>query len=372
MKLFSYLVLSLFIFSSLAVQKVSAEELEVMVYNVENLFDARHDIEGGVEKEDWTFLPKKTPGKDAHCKTIKYWRYRESCFDTDWNDDLLKLKLSQIREVLTKERDGLPDILAISEIENKNVVGMLAKVLGYKAYEVSQSPDKRGIDLAVLFNPSKKLKLVKTRQIEIKGDYFKKKPTRVILETEFKLGKKTLHLFVNHWPSQGNPSVARMAAADALTKRVKSLPKSAYVMAVGDFNTIPSDTPHPFHNGILKDDMLVDIHNTFSKDRSIDRKLKSAMPPGTYFYSKTMSWNLLDRIFVSKNLLDGKEFDAILPSYQIYAPKFITRTHEYGSKSGYLAGSKVKRVPKRYDHTASSPGKAGYSDHFPVVLKFKL
>ena len=184
------LFISLLTFSSFA---KASDELEVMVYNVENLFDARHDIEEGVEKNDWTFLPKKTPGKDAACKKIGYWRYRESCFATDWNDDQVKLKLSQIREVILKERGELPDILALSEIENKNVIGQLAKVLGYKEFKVSQSPDKRGIDLAILFNPSKKLKFVKKSQYVVKGDYFKKKPTRVILEVEFLVNKKPLH-----------------------------------------------------------------------------------------------------------------------------------------------------------------------------------
>jgi hypothetical protein len=348
------------------------DKLEVMVYNVENLFDARHDIEGGVEKNDWTFLPKKTPGKDAACKKISYWKYKNECFNTDWSQELVDLKISQIKEVLTKERKSLPNILALVEIENSNVVGMLAKALGYKQFKVSQSPDKRGIDLAVLYNSSKKLTFVKKSELVIEGDYFKKKPTRVILEIEFLVNKKPLHFFVNHWPSQGNPSATRIAAAKKLKQRIEKINKSHYIMAVGDFNTIPSDMPHPFHNVILKEELLKDVHNLFSKDRSIDKKLKKNMPPGTYFYSKTMSWNILDRIFVSKNLMDGEGFDAILSSYEIYAPDFITKSYEYKKGSGYLSGSKVNRVPNRYDHSETSAGKAGYSDHFPVVLRFNL
>ena len=143
-------------------------------------------------------------------------------------------------------------------------------------------------------------------------------------------------------------------------------------MAVGDFNTIPSDLPHPFHNVILENELLTDVHTVFHKDRSIDGKIKQAMPPGTYFYSKTMSWNILDRIFLSKNLMDGKSFDAILSSYEIYAPKFITKNYEYKKKSNYLSGSKVMRVPMRYNHSELSSDKVGFSDHFPVLLRFRL
>ncbi len=346
-----------------------------MVYNVENLFDARHDVEGGVEKNDWTFLPKNTQGKNLACRKISYWKYRKECFETDWSQDLVDLKISQIREVLTKERDALPDILALVEIENKNVVKMLADALGYKGIQVSQSPDHRGIDLAVLYNFKKgkeKIKFIQKREIQIKGDYFKKRPTRVILEVEFLINKKRLHFFVNHWPSQGNPSSARMIAAETLKKRIEKIDPEHFIMAVGDFNTIPKDLPHPFHTVLLWKDFLKDAHISFLNDKSINRRKKSKMPPGTYFYSRTMSWNVLDRIFISPNLMDGKGFDAILSSYEIYAPKFITKTYQYGSSKGYLSGSKVVKTPMRYNHSETSPRKVGYSDHFPVIMSFKF
>ena len=351
---------------------IEYSEIEIMVYNVENLFDARHDVEAGVDKNDWTFLPMKTPGKKEACKKSSYWRYKKECFNTDWNQKLVDLKISQIKKVILSERKKLPTILALVEIENRNVIAMLAKALGYKEFKVSQSPDKRGIDLALLYNATESLKFVNKNEIEIKGDYFKKKPTRVILEVEFLINKKPVHIFVNHWPSQGNPSIARITAAQALRKRIKSIDEKHFIMAVGDFNTIPSDLPHPFHNVLLEEELLTDVHTVFSKDRSIDGKIKESMPPGTYFYSKTMSWNILDRIFLSKNLMDGKNFDAILNSYQIYAPHFITSIYEYKKKSSYLSGSKVMRVPMRYNHSELRSEKVGYSDHFPVLLRFKL
>lgn len=368
---FSHFIALCFVLSCSSATTAKTGELEIMVYNVENLFDAVHTLENGVEKEDWTFLPKDTPGKSAACKKISYWRYRQECFETDWNEKLVHLKLDQIAEVLTRGRD-LPDILTLVEVEGPNVIGLLAKRLGYKSYHVSQSPDTRGIDLAILFSPSKNIQFVSKREHVVKND----RPTRNIFEVEMKLGGKPVHLFINHWPSQGAPSEARVNAAEVLSKRIREIKKKSparSIISLGDFNTIPSDYPHPFHTVIMKDGFLRDLHTLYKKDKKIDYKIKNRMPPGTYFYSREMAWNVLDRIFVDDTLLDGKGMDVVLESYEIYAPKFITTTYEYDGKSGgYFQGSKVKRVPRRYDHKAMSPGKAGYSDHFPVSVKIKF
>lgn len=355
-----------------SINNATSGEIEVMVYNVENLFDTVHTIEDGVEKDDWTFLAKGTPGKKEACNKIGYHRYRKACFDTDWNETLLNMKLDQIKEVLTRGRK-LPDILGLVEIEGPVVVGQLAKKLGYKEFHASQSPDKRGIDLAILFNPSKDLKLVSKREHEVKDV---KKATRDIFEVELKVGGNNLHLFVNHWPSQGNPPSDRVAAAKVLDNRVREIKKKNpdhAIMSLGDFNTIPIDNPHPFHSVIMRDGLLKDVHTMYKRDRTIDWKLKNAQPPGTYFYYREMAWNVLDRIFVDESLIDGKGMDIILSSYQIYAPTFITTTYEYtGKKAGYFKGSTIRRIPKRYNHSSKTKRDAGYSDHFPVLIKLKF
>jgi hypothetical protein len=354
-----------------SIKSATSGEVELMVYNVENLFDTVHTIEDGVDKDDWTFLAKDAPGKSDACKKIGYKRYRDACFKTDWNEKSLNMKLDQIKEVLTKGRK-LPDILALVEIEGPVVVGQLAKELGYKEFHASQSPDTRGIDLAILFNPSKEIVFVKKREHEVKEV---KKATRNIFEVEMKIGGNPVHIFVNHWPSQGNPSEDRVAAAKVLDQRVREIKKQNpdhAVISLGDFNTIPTDFPHPFHSVIMRDGLLRDVHQMYKKDRSIDWKLKDAMPPGTYFYYKEMAWNILDRIFVDESLIDGKGMDIVLSSYQIYAPQFITTTYEYkGKKAGYFKGSTVRRIPKSYDHLSKSKKDAGYSDHFPVLIKLK-
>ena len=128
-------------------QGLAANGLEFMVWNVENLFDYNHD-EG---KNDWAFVPIGTPGKAAACEKVKSFKWRRECFETDWNADKLSIKMDQIKEVIWRDRFRMPNFFALVEVENKNVVSKLAKHLGYENFVMSEGPDYRGIDMAVLY-----------------------------------------------------------------------------------------------------------------------------------------------------------------------------------------------------------------------------
>ncbi len=347
----------------------NSQDIEIMAWNVENLFDTLHD-EG---KNDWTFLPSNTPGKNEECALIRNRTYREECFETDWNDEKLDLKLEQIKEVLTRDRSSLPDVLALSEIENENVISILANKVGYSKFTVSNSPDERGVDLALLWN-DQKLKMVSRREHVIKSKALEGRPTRNILEVEFLVnGKEPLTVFVNHWPSQGNKNESRIDAAKTLMKRVKKIQrrnKRMAVVATGDFNVINTNRPDPFYSVVEKKG-LIDVHGLFMESKDIDFSVKATYPLGTYFYGRNMEWNLLDRFFISKNLNDGSGLDLELKTYRIYAPKFMTKSYEYTYETDNHFGSIVNGTPKRSHHMAASADSAGYSDHFPVIIKLK-
>lgn len=362
-----------------------ASTIEIMSYNVENLFDTQKDA----GKNDWSYLPKSTKGKVEACKKVTSKYRREECYNADWTQAKLDIKLSQIKDVVLKERKVLPAILVVSEIENNNVVGMLAKQLGYKHHYTSESPDYRGVDLGVMFNETKDLKYVSKREHELKGDYFKKRPSRNIFEVQFKLGKNDLYVFANHWPSLGNPDEARVTAATILKKRIdeilKKNPKAA-VVAVGDFNTIPElkkeGNKHPFRDILLKDGTIIDVEKTFRSDKSVKKEKVDALPPGTYYYARNSQWNHLDRVFVPKKMLSDKSpVKVILDSYAIYAPDFIREPQpasafdddmEEMRGRGFKADTTKKQTaPNRYDHLATNKEKAGFSDHFPILFKLQ-
>lgn len=348
---------------------------ELMGYNVQNLFDSVHD-QG---KNDGTFLPKKAKKKKKLCASVGKKHYRRACFKTDWNEAKVKIKLAQIKKVIFQERKRRPDFLALSEVENVLILSRLARELGHRDFKMSEGPDKRGIDLALLYNSSPDIVFKAMREHQVKGPYFKLRPTRNILEVEFRIGKKKQRpftIFINHWPSLSHPSQARLAAAKVLKERVDQIslhnPKHL-VVAIGDFNTIPEDFPHPLRTVLMAGPGgLVDIHETFMNHPKIHWRRKKALPPGSYFFIRGFRWNLLDRILISPNLLDGKEAEIDLASYQIYAPDFLTDVYEYNRKSHFLFGSRVVGIPKKYNNHARTPRKAGYSDHFPIIVKINF
>ena len=177
--------------------------------------------------------------------------------------------------------EGEPDF-RLQEVENENVIKLLAKELGYSDMIVSQSPDKRGIDLAILFSESSSLKKVGVFEHELKGGYFKRRPSRNILEGHFLInGKYDLSIYVNHSPSQGNPTQARILAAKKLKslveKRQKNKPKGA-ILAVGDFNILPYENPHPVKNIFLSLNSMKDVHELFMNNSSISQKEKNKVP----------------------------------------------------------------------------------------------
>jgi hypothetical protein len=371
----------------------SARTLKVMSYNAHNLFDNRHD-EG---KNDWEYLPKNYPGKNAACMAMEDDRYQKRCLQGDWTQDKLDLKITQLLKVI--ENQGKPDFLALSEVENKMVVMALAKKLGFNKVITTNSPDHRGIDVALAFNTDSDVEFVIAKEFIVNATKsLKEKPTRNILEVVLKIAGEPVSMFVNHWPSQGNPTVNRIAAAKVLKKAINKRArksKNHKFVAVGDFNTLEKDYPHPFKSIVLtnyvdsreepsknplaniysklsKKPNIVDLHAEFMDNKEIDRDAKKVFPKGTYFYVTDQTWNMLDRIFISKNILSKGKVQVDMASYKIETPTFAVREFEYNDPNSYMFGTIIKGIPFRSNHNAMTASDAGYSDHFPVSFNIKI
>jgi predicted extracellular nuclease len=348
--------------------QAEARTLQVMSYNVENLFDAKHDVVDGKDKKDWTFLPKDAPGKREACRAEKNRHHKKECFDSDWTEAKVELKLSQIKEVVTKERP-LPDFLGLVEVENSNVISQLAKKLGYENFEMTESPDERGVDVALLYRNAKDIKKISRMEHVVPVDY----ATRNILEVEFLIDEKyPLTIFVNHWPSLANPDSWRVKAAEILANRTKEILKKnplMSVIALGDFNTIDENDPHPFKTVLFKDNLFSDVEQSFNSAKNVDEKLKKAKPPGTYYFAPKDQWNSLDHFFVNSELTDGKDLDIVLPSFEIYSPSFIVHDLKKKFKDGEEKNVKIVLAPKRFDPDGTTKETIGYSDHFPILVK---
>jgi hypothetical protein len=318
-----------------------AKSIRIMSYNVENLFDTVHD-QG---KNDYEFLPKISKVKNKGCQTLSRWR-KKSCLRVDWTEQKLAAKIEQIKKVV--EHANYPEILALIEVENENVVGKLAKILAYDGVIVSNGLDGRGVDVALLY---------KTKKLPFVFKKFKQhntKKTRSILEVIFTKKEKSYHFFVNHWPSQGSPATTRYKVANKLAGIIGLMGENDGSIVMGDFNTIDSDRPHPIEDALLKKTNLTDLSIFLDRKKS---------PPGTYFYPKKMSWNFFDRIFVSKNLVKKAK------SFSIISPPFLTGVFEYKRKGEPLFGSRIVGIPKRYNFKSTKSRKLGFSDHFAVMTE---
>jgi endonuclease/exonuclease/phosphatase family metal-dependent hydrolase len=353
-------ILFLSIFISL---KVFSGTLEVMSYNVENLFDAKHDVVNGKDKEDWAFLPKDNPLKKEACTKETSKHRRKECQESNWTEEKLEVKLSQITDVVKAANSNLPDFLGLVEVENAEVVSRLAKKLGYENFEITESPDQRGIDVALLFKNNKAVKKISRVEHVVPVDF----PTRNILEVEFLINDKfPLTIFVNHWPSLHNPDSWRVKAAEVLVARTKEIllknPEQS-ILVMGDFNTIDENDPHPFKTVLFKDNLYSDVASL------VDESVKKKMPLGTYYFAPKDQWNFLDHFFMNAKLQDGKDLEVNLKTFEIFSPSFMQKEIKKKVKNGEDKSIKIVMAPKNFEPDASTKAMMGYSDHYPILLK---
>jgi predicted extracellular nuclease len=199
---------------------------QVVFWNVENYFDTRDEA----DRDDEDF----TPGGTYH-----------------WNRKRYTAKRNLIAKGLIATADSLgrmPAVIALAEVENLRVVKDLAEntPLARTGYRIvhRDSPDARGIDVALLYDPSR----VEVVSVEFLGvETFR---TREILYCRLRStidsSAAPLHLFVNHWPSKRGGAASsdsrRIAVSDFLCARLAALQKEdteARILLIGDFNDTP-------------------------------------------------------------------------------------------------------------------------------------
>lgn len=307
-----------------AVSSVSAQSLTFVELNCENLFDY-HDDEG---KDDAEYLPEAT----RHWTKKRYWR-----------------KLNNIaQELLSTSDEGIPDLIALCEVENDSVLHDLTKrsLLRNAGYEylMTSSPDLRGIDVALLYSS---FSFAPIRSYSIRVNPIEDmRPTRDILYAcGATITADTLHIFVVHMPSRyGGERYSRpfrKAVADRLCQSLDSiqgLNPDAQILIAGDFND-GSDSP------VLQQICQHGIRN-LTKEAKGQNGVR-----GTYRYKG--EWESIDHILASPNIYNKVE------SARIHAPKFLLEDEKlYG---GY-------RPRRTYNGMRYQPG---YSDHLPLVVRLK-
>lgn len=304
---------------------VRAQSFTFVEYNVENLFDYLDDE----DKDDAAFLPDAT----RRWTKKRYWKKQNSL----------------AKALLSCNEDGIPDLIALCEVENDVTLTDLTKrsLLRNAGYEylMTSSPDQRGVDVALLYSPFSfaPIHSYPLRIETIEG----MRPTRDILYVSGRLQTgDTLHVFVVHAPSRNGGEKTtrpfRLQAANRLLQSVDSvraISPDANILIAGDFNDY-ADSP-----------ALVKIcENHLTNVTSGASGQNGAM--GTYRYKG--EWGSLDHVLVSEGMKSR------LGSAIVHAPLFLLEEDEtYG---GYLPRRTYQGM--KYQK--------GFSDHLPLVVRFNL
>lgn len=310
-------------------QKIPDMNLDIMFWNMENFFDHKDGGGGEADTEFSSFGSRRWTRRRFETKCQAF---AKTLF---WISD---------------RRGGLPDIIGLAEIENRNVLYRLLKDTALKKTDYSfihyDGRDTRGIDVAFLYRRSVMSPVSVTRKVPVleNGDTL---DTRDILHVQMELkkpleGLETVDFIVNHHPSKyGGEKVSgqkRMAAMRALKNLTDSLnhagPAPRTVIAMGDFNDTPDSEPFGLMEGTLVN-KGVPLH---------EKGL------GTIRYEG--KWDLIDMFLVSPEIAPDTGMEIL--------------------KVPFLMVRDTKHPGEKPLRTYSGPKHlGGVSDHCPIILKFR-
>ncbi|WP_197705816.1 endonuclease/exonuclease/phosphatase family protein [Filimonas lacunae] len=315
--------------------------VNVAFYNLENLFDTVH----AKGKNDFDFLPT---GVKKYTPAVYF--------------DKLKNLSTVLRDIGTDVSPDGAAIIGVSEVENRNVLEDLVKqeAIAGRGYKIEhyESPDFRGIDVGLLYNP--KYFTVETSfpvPVVLPGSPNDTTPhtTRDILVVKGKLDGEYCYVMVNHWPSRlGGVGAAdnRSLAAGIVRRVIDSITRldaKANIIVMGDLNDSPDN---------------VSVTKVLKAGGKMD-KLKEDMlfNPWADFYNRGIgtlayqdAWALFDQIILSQSWLDK----TMPKHFRFYKANIFKRDDMVQTTGRY------KGYPKRtydFDNYMS-----GFSDHFPTYI----
>lgn len=313
----------------------------IAFYNLENLFDTINNP----EKNDEASPIMEMQGD----RSKVYW------------DKIGKLA-EVISQIGTDKAKTAPAIIGVAEVENRDVLEDLVKSEKLKSigYEIIhyESPDKRGIDVALLYQPRyfKPIHHESFNPNIYDGRY--KIKTRDQLLVSGHLDDELIHIIVNHWPSRrGGEQKTRPHREKAAYQNLKIIEqlewqeKSPKVFIMGDFNDDPI-------NSSFKNVLQTKANKKDVKEGDLYNPYERMFKKGHSTLGHKDNLNLFDQIVISSSVLDKGEKE--YSSYKmfkaaIFNKRFLT------TKNGRFKGYPLRSFSySRYT--------GGYSDHYPVYL----
>jgi len=319
---------------------VESPRVSVMTFNVENLFDAKHDP----GKEDWAFLPlteKAGPRHAAACARAANALYREQCLRWDWSQIVLETKLSRIAAAILQVGGGRgPDVLLLQEVENKEILERLGRdYLGPAGYETAallEGDDSRGVDQAIL------------SRLPAAG------PPRLLRDPEGALSRGVLVQPLTlpdgavldtasvHFPSPARPRVLREQGFAFLESWRRGRSPEALLLVGGDFNVSAEE-----------DARFGMFARAQAAGWAVSHELGCAECAGTNYYAAKRSWSFLDAILLPRTMAAGGG-----GAWRADPGSVRVLSEAPGQKD-------ARGAPMRFDPQDGS----GVSDHFPLILE---
>lgn len=320
----------------------------VAFYNLENLFDTINNN----GKYDIEFSPE---GKNK--------------WDTHKFNSKLKNMSYTISQMKTKTTPDGPAMIGVCEIENRSVLEALVKQPSIADMNLQvihhDSPDRRGVDVGLLYNPKFFKPIRVTNHTLTELDF----PTRDQMCVVGLLGGKRVGVIVNHWPSRRGgdaSSPSREAAARLCVHIADSLMKvdpNMGVIIMGDLNDDPTNKS------------CAEVLDAKRNKKDVLGKATGASvgrPEGARFYNPFWAkldrgegsyiyrehWDLFDQIIVNRNLLDGAaglEFENAI----VFNKDFLKQ--QDGKYKGYP-----------FRTFSGGVWTNGFSDHFPTEIFLRL
>jgi len=305
----------------------AGQEFTVMFYNVENLFDTTDDT----TRNDDEFLPEGS---------------------RRWTGNRYHKKISALSRVIAAAGEWeLPALVGLCEVENEEVVKDLAygTILSAGNYGIvhRDSPDPRGIDLALLYRRDH-FRIADVRSWipeRAAGDPFE---SRNLLYIKAAMADDTLHVILCHFPSRRGGVLATEHAREEMailvrekTDSIISANDKASVLVMGDFNAGPGEE---IMGNLTRGNLLLNAAGRLASEEK-----------GSYKYQGT--WEVIDQILVTPSLAEGNgPFQADMESVRILDASFLlTEDPAYPGKKPHATYSGFRWA-------------GGYSDHLPVMI----
>lgn len=320
-------------FTAGAQEKKRMQTFGVAFYNLENLFDTINNN----GKYDLEFSPE---GKNK------------------WDGSKYRVKINNmayaISQMSTRTTPMGPSVIGVSEIENRSVLEDLVNADAIKEWGLKvihhDSPDLRGVDVGLLYNP-RFFKPINVTNHALTTVNFKTRDQMCVVGL---LGGCRVGIIVNHWPSRrggSEKSSPSREAAALLTRQIAdsllSIDDKMGIIIMGDLNDDPSDKSCAVVLGALKKASHVKPGGYFNP---FWEKLDKGI--GSYIYRG--AWDLFDQIIINYNLLKGVN-GLQFRTAEVLNKEFLKQ-----------ADGQYKGYPFRTFSGGVWTG--GYSDHFPTEI----